>query len=92
MGVVDLTTMKLSRTLMTYPSLLQEVLVQPDGTHAYVSWRCEPPVVAVIDLKEWKVAKLISTGLGNTDGLAWASRKQLKSQLFLMLDNQQPNH
>jgi len=54
------------------PKAPQEVLIQPDGAFAYVS--CDASrQVAVIDLKELKVSKLINTGPG-TDGLAWAKR------------------
>lgn len=48
------------------------VLVQPDGTRAYVS--CGPDnYVAVIDLHTWKVVGHIDAG-GEPDGLAWAVR------------------
>jgi len=68
-GVVDLETMKLARTL-SVPASPQEVLVQPGGAAAYVSCDASQQV-AVLDLKDWLVEKLIPTGRG-TDGLAWA--------------------
>ena len=69
LGFVNLTAMKLTRTL-DLPKAPQEMLVRPDGAVAFVS--CDASrQVAVIDLKDWKVAKLIDTGPG-TDGLAWA--------------------
>jgi DNA-binding beta-propeller fold protein YncE len=68
-GVVDLQTMKLSRTF-DVPKAPQEVLVRPDGAVAYIS--CDASrQVAVLDLKEWKVSKLIDAGKG-ADGLGWA--------------------
>jgi DNA-binding beta-propeller fold protein YncE len=72
-GVIDLQTMKLARTV-DVPKAPQEILVQPDGALAYVS--CDASrQVAVIDLKDWKIAKLINTGPG-TDGLAWAKQSR----------------
>jgi DNA-binding beta-propeller fold protein YncE len=54
------------------PRAPQEILVRPDGAVAYVA--CDASrKVAVIDLKTWRVEKLIDTGAG-TDGLAWAKR------------------
>jgi len=45
-------------------------VVRPDGAEAYVS--CDASrQVAVLDLKTWKVEKLIEAGPG-ADGLAWA--------------------
>jgi YVTN family beta-propeller protein len=70
LGVVDLQTMALVRTIPV-PPVPQEVLVRPDGAVAYVSCDASKQV-AVIDLKNWKVAALIDTGKG-TDGLAWAA-------------------
>jgi DNA-binding beta-propeller fold protein YncE len=53
------------------PKAPQEILIQPDGAYAYVS--CDASrQVAVLDLKQWKTARLIGTGPG-TDGLAWAN-------------------
>jgi len=74
-GVIDLGSMTLARTLEV-PHAPQEVLVRPDGVEAYVS--CEASKtgqVAVIDLKNWKVSKLIDAGRG-ADGLAWAPAKR----------------
>jgi DNA-binding beta-propeller fold protein YncE len=71
-AVIDLATLTVARTL-DVPKSPQEILVQPDGAFAYVS--CDASrQVAVIDTKDWKVAKLINTGPG-TDGLAWAVGK-----------------
>jgi DNA-binding beta-propeller fold protein YncE len=44
--------------------------VRPDGKFAYVSCNVKNQV-AVIDLSDWKVQKLINVG-GGADGLAWA--------------------
>lgn len=72
-GVIDLKTMKLVRTLQV-PKAPQEIVIQPDGARAYVS--CDASrQVAVLDLSDWNVAKLINTGPG-TDGLAWAKRAE----------------
>ena len=68
-GVLDLETLKVARTFAV-PKAPQEVLIRPDGMAAYVS--CDASrQVAVIDLKNWKVEKLIDAGPG-ADGLAWA--------------------
>lgn len=68
-GVVDLETLKVVRTFVV-PKAPQEVLIRPDGMAAYVS--CDASrQVAVIDLKNRKVEKLIYAGPG-ADGLAWA--------------------
>jgi DNA-binding beta-propeller fold protein YncE len=61
--------MTLARTI-DVPAAPQEVLVRPDGLIAYVSCDASKKVAA-IDLKEWKVERLIDAGAG-TDGLAWA--------------------
>ena len=67
--MIDLDTRKVVRTL-DVPRATQEVLVRPDGAAAYVS--CDAShQVAVIDLKTWKVEKLIDAGAG-ADGLGWA--------------------
>jgi len=61
--------MKLARTF-DVPKAPQEVLVRPDGAVAYIS--CDASrQVAVLDLKEFKVTKLIDAGK-SADGLAWA--------------------
>jgi YVTN family beta-propeller protein len=71
-GAVNLETMKLERTF-DVPRAPQEVLVRPDGAVGYVS--CDASrQVAVFDLKDWKVGKLIEAGRG-ADGLAWASKR-----------------
>jgi DNA-binding beta-propeller fold protein YncE len=68
-GLVDLSTMRVVKTL-DVPKAPQEILVRPDGAVAYVS--CDASAqVAVIDLKDWKVEKLIPVGPVD-DGLAWA--------------------
>ena len=52
------------------PPAPQEVLVRPDGARAYVS--CDASAqVAVIDVTNWNVERLIAAGKG-VDGLAWA--------------------
>ena len=72
-GVIDVETMKLARTV-DVPKAPQEVLVRPDGAVAYVS--CDASrQVAVLDLKNWKIEKLIDAGKG-ADGLAWAVARQ----------------
>jgi len=53
------------------PKAPQDVLIRPDGMAAYVSCDASDQV-AIIDLKTWKVDKLIDADPG-TDGLAWAS-------------------
>jgi YVTN family beta-propeller protein len=69
LGLVDLKSMEMVRSL-DVPKAPQEVLVRPDGVEAYVS--CDAShQVAVLDLRNWQVAKLIDTGAG-ADGLAWA--------------------
>jgi len=48
----------------------QEIVIRPDAKAAYVS--CEDSnEVAVIDLAQWKVEKVIAAG-SRADGLAWA--------------------
>jgi DNA-binding beta-propeller fold protein YncE len=71
-ALIDLQTLKVARTL-DVPRSPQEVLIQPDGTFAHISCDASKQV-AVIDLNEWKVVKLINTGPG-PDGLAWAKRE-----------------
>lgn len=68
-GIINLATMKLVKSLDVLKSP-QEIVVQPDGAKAYVSCDASQKV-AVIDTKDWKVEKYITTGPG-TDGLAWA--------------------
>lgn len=71
-GVVDLKSLKLARTLDVLPAP-QEVLVRPDDKVAYVS--CDAShKIAVINLSDWKVEKYIDVGKG-ADGLAWATLK-----------------
>jgi DNA-binding beta-propeller fold protein YncE len=68
-GLVDLTTMNVVRTL-NVPTAPQEVLVRPDGEVAYVS--CDHTgQIAVINVDRWKLEKLIAVGPVD-DGLAWA--------------------
>ena len=72
LGVVDLKSMEMVRSL-DVPKAPQEVLVRPDGVEAYVS--CDAShQVAVLDLRNWKVAKLIDTGLGPTGSRGQALR------------------
>jgi DNA-binding beta-propeller fold protein YncE len=69
-GAVNLHTMNVEHTV-DVPRAPQEVVVRPDGAVAYVS--CDASrQVAVLDLKDWKVEKLIDAGRG-ADGLAWAA-------------------
>ena len=86
-AVVDLQTLKVARAIPV-PGAAQQILVSPDGKVAYVSCMgteldgqaapaasaAHKPVgrVAVIDLAEWKIQKVIDVGVG-ADGLAWAS-------------------
>ena len=65
--------MKLTRTL-DVPRAPQEIVVRPDGEAAYVSCDASKQI-AVLDLKNWKVEKLIDAGPG-ADGLAWAKRAE----------------
>jgi YVTN family beta-propeller protein len=73
-AVIDLGSMKLASTL-DVPHAPQEVLVRPDGLEAYVSCTAtrQAGQVAVIDVKNMKVSKLIDAGRG-ADGLAWANQ------------------
>ena len=51
------------------PKAPQEIVVRPDGAVAYVS--CDASAkVAAINLKEWKLDRLIEVGHMD-DGLAW---------------------
>jgi DNA-binding beta-propeller fold protein YncE len=68
-GLLDLKTMQLARTL-DVPKAPQEVVVRPDGRVAYVSCDASQKV-AVIDLKGQTVERLIDAGPA-ADGLAWA--------------------
>jgi DNA-binding beta-propeller fold protein YncE len=71
-GVIDLGTMKLSRTIDVLPAP-QEIIIPPAGDVAYVS--CDRSrKIAVINLKTCKVEKYIDAGRG-ADGLAWAAAK-----------------
>jgi YVTN family beta-propeller protein len=70
LGVLDLSSRQLVRTIEV-PKAPQEVVVRPDGACAYVS--CDVSrQVAVVDLKEWRVTRLIAAG-ALADGLAWAA-------------------
>ena len=71
-AALDLKTMKLGRSL-DVPKAPQEIVVRPDGRYAYVSCDASKQV-AVLDLKEWKVERLIDAG-PTADGLAWASAR-----------------
>jgi DNA-binding beta-propeller fold protein YncE len=68
-AVVDLTSMKVARTI-DVPATPQEILIRPDGKVAYVSCNTSGQVAA-IDLAQWKVKNLITAGK-DADGLAWA--------------------
>jgi YVTN family beta-propeller protein len=69
-AVVDLKSLKVVRTV-DVPAAPQEVLVRPDNAVAYVS--CDASrKIAVLNLSNWKVEKLIDVGQG-ADGLAWAA-------------------
>ena len=63
---VPLQTMKMARTF-DVPRAPQEVIVRPDGEVAYVSCDASKQI-AVLDLKNWRVEKLIDAGreLGQT--------------------------
>jgi len=67
---VDLGRMRAARTIEV-PSAPQEILARPDGAVACVS--CDKSrQVAVIDLRAWRVERLIDVGPVD-DGLAWAA-------------------
>lgn len=68
-AVIDLHTMQVARTVKV-PASPQEILMQPDGTTAYIS--CDRShQVAALNLGNWQVEKLIGVGR-NDDGLGWA--------------------
>jgi DNA-binding beta-propeller fold protein YncE len=68
-SVLDLQSMEVTHTF-DVPPAPQNVVVRPDGRFAYTS--CDKSgQVAVIDLVEWKVDRLIDAG-PLADGLAWA--------------------
>jgi DNA-binding beta-propeller fold protein YncE len=68
-AVVDLHTMKVVRTV-DVPESPQEILIGPHERTAYIS--CDRSrQVAVLNLDNWKVEKLIKVGR-NDDGMAWA--------------------
>jgi DNA-binding beta-propeller fold protein YncE len=69
-GVVDLSTMKIARTI-DVPTRPQEVIVSPDSKLAYVSCDQSGKVV-VISLSDWTVKEIIAAGAG-ADGLAYAA-------------------
>ena len=66
-GAVDLTTLLLVKT-MDVPAAPQAVLVTPEGVAAYISSDASRKI-AVLDLKAWRIGKLIEVGAG-ADGLA----------------------
>lgn len=70
LAVVDLSQMKVVRTVPVGADPVQ-ILVRPGV--AYVSCMGDGKV-AVLNLENWKVEKLIATAAG-ADGLAWAERK-----------------
>jgi len=67
--VVDLTTMKVARTINVADGPT-EILMSPDGKSAFVSCT-RSNQVAEIDLEQWKMTRLIDAG-NAADGLAWA--------------------
>jgi YVTN family beta-propeller protein len=69
-AVVDLSQMKVVRTIPVGADPVQ-ILVRP--ATAYVSCTADGKV-AVINLENWKVEKMIATAAG-ADGMAWAERK-----------------
>jgi DNA-binding beta-propeller fold protein YncE len=70
-GVIDVATLSLVKTIETPPSP-QETLVRPDGKYVYVS--CDVPgKVAAIRTSDWAVETVIDAGK-YADGLAWATR------------------
>jgi DNA-binding beta-propeller fold protein YncE len=71
-AVVDLKSMRVVRSI-SVPKAPQEVLVRPDDQVAYVSCDASKQVAA-INLKTWKVDKLIDAGK-SADGLAWAAAR-----------------
>jgi DNA-binding beta-propeller fold protein YncE len=70
-AVVDLTTMKVVRTVET-PVDPEEVLAQPGGKAAWVSC-VSSHTVAELDLGTWTITRKIVMGK-NSDGIAWAGR------------------
>jgi DNA-binding beta-propeller fold protein YncE len=69
LAVVDLHTMKVARTI-DVPESPQEILIGPNDRVAYIS--CDRShQVAVLNLSNWQVEKLIRVG-DNDDGMAWA--------------------
>ena len=72
-GVVDLSQMKMAPTIPVAADPVQ-ILARPDV--AYVSCTGDGKV-AVLNLENWKVEKLIETGPG-ADGLAWVERQPQK--------------
>jgi len=68
-GLLDLTTMRMTRVLAVPPTP-QAVVVSADGARAFVS--CDQSgQVAALDLRAWKVERLIDSG-PMADGLALA--------------------
>jgi YVTN family beta-propeller protein len=55
-------------------SMLEGILIAPDGNHAYVAVTGENRI-AVVDLDTLDVVRSIATGRG-PDGMAWATRRQ----------------
>jgi YVTN family beta-propeller protein len=72
LAAVDLGTLKVAHTI-DLPVRPQEVLVSPDNRVAYVSID-QGGKVAVINIADWKLEKLIDAGKG-ADGLAWAAAR-----------------
>lgn len=69
-AVLNLHTMKAEHEI-DVPPAPQEILMRPDAKVAYVS--CDrSKQIAEIDLRTWKVNRLINVGAG-ADGLAWAA-------------------
>jgi len=71
-AVVDLSTLKVDRTIVVGARPV-EVLVRSDQPIAYVSCS-DDGKVAVLDLKQWKVSKILDVARG-ADGLGWVAAK-----------------
>jgi len=72
MGVINLSSMKLEKTI-DVPASPQEVLLSPDGKDVFVSCNTSGQV-AEIDTAKWSVMQLLPAGIW-VDGLAWSAAK-----------------
>ena len=70
LGLIDLTTMKLMKTI-DVAGKPQEILYSPDGSLAWASSFGEPKV-AEIDTKTWTVTRELP-GTDRNDGMAYSS-------------------